>query len=96
MSSPVLTQAYRPVSGMAVAGFCLSLTVVFSALGLIFSAIGYYQLKSAGQDCPVLGKNLAVSGIVIGASLTFVWVTALVLKATMGFSVAGAVLGLVL
>lgn len=94
MSSPAATQGYRPVSGMAVAGFVLSFTFVFSVLGLLFSSIGYYQLNSAGPNCPVLGKSLAVWGIVVGASFTFLWLTALVLKATMGFSLAGAVLGL--
>ncbi len=96
MNTPETVPGFRSVSGLAVAGFVLSFTVIFSALGVVFSAIGYYQLKNTPPQAPVLGRNLAIWGIVIGSSVTFLWLTALMVNRLSGQSITAALLRLLL
>ena len=52
-------EIHQKINGMCIAGFVLSL--FFSILGLIFSAIGMKQADERGEG----GKGLAIAGLVI-------------------------------
>ena len=54
-------------SGMAIAGFILAF--VCSLLGLIFSIIGYSQVKNSNGT--MTGGGLAVAGIIISIIMLF-------------------------
>ncbi len=62
----------RKVNGLAVAGFILSTTFVFSGIGIILSAISLEQFRGyRGKE--VIGKKLAFSGIIIGIVTSFIF-----------------------
>jgi len=62
--------APRRVSGLAVAGFILSTSFLFSGLGIIFSAISLEQFRGyRGRE--VVGKKLAFAGLIIGIAFSF-------------------------
>lgn len=62
----------RKVNGLAVAGFILSTTFVFSGIGIILSAISLEQFRGyKGKE--IIGKKLAFSGIIIGIVTSFIF-----------------------
>ncbi|MEZ4402893.1 MAG: DUF4190 domain-containing protein [Kofleriaceae bacterium] len=68
------------VSGMAIAGFVLSFLYCLAVLGLIFSIIGYNEVKkSNGMKT---GGGLALAGIIISSC----WALLFVIGFAIGFS----------
>lgn len=75
---------YRPVSVLAVLGFLFSATLLFSLVGLVLSVISLEQFRHADPECPVIGRNLAVAGTVIGATAAFLMLVGITLSIAMG------------
>jgi hypothetical protein len=72
-------------NGMAIAGGVCSF--FFSILGLIFSIIGFNQIKTSGEK----GRGLAIAGIAISAASIVLTVIAIVFAIIFGFWVANTV-----
>jgi hypothetical protein len=76
--------AEKEYSGLAITGFILSLSVIFSIFGLIFSGLALYKIPLKKQK----GKGLAIAGLVIGLIISMPMVIVIVWAVISGFNTA--------